>query len=410
MSDESHDAANVAHWIRDFAHPLAPVGADGPLADLAVLADRAGDAVVVGIGTTTRAGHELSATAHRLLRLSVETLGFRALALLDDESVVAAMDDYARTGAGDPRAILGEAWVPWRTAETLAVLEWARQFNVAHPHDPLRLFGLAPEAAKPAHYEHVARFVEAVAPQRIEDLRSRYETIVTAHQVGEHIQRANGTHPGRPFSGHAAEALTLVESLPGAADAPGVLDAARLIARYHANSTASGRRDFAAESADAARRIADWHDRTGHRVVFWEGVSNTAVARQLTVAAMAQRFPSTGLLLREHFGSGYLSVAITFHHGSVRAGLAVPAPSADFVDSVLDQPGLGNYLLDLRTAPAGAVQQWLHRPGKLRLLIGTYDPTHDTDHHITGAGLGEWFDIVLRIRTITPTHSFAAER
>ncbi|MEU2101909.1 erythromycin esterase family protein [Nocardia sp. NPDC019255] len=407
MSDETHDAAHVARWIRDFAHPLVQVEADGSLADLAALADRADGAVVVGVGTTTRAGHELSVTAHRILRLFVEKLGFRALALLDDESVVAAMDAYARTGAGDARAILGQAWVPWRTAETLAVLRWAREFNAAHPHDPVRLVGLAAETAKPSHYERVTRFVERAAPQRLAELRSHYDPIVTAHRLGEHIQRANGTHPGRPFADHAEDALALVASLPGAADAPEVLDAARLIVRYHDNSTASGRRDFAAESLDAARRIVDWHDRTGHRIVYWEGVSNTAVARELTVAAMSQRFPSTGSVLRDHFGSGYLSVALTFHHGNVRADLAVPAPAAGFADAVLDQPELGDYLLDLRTAPAGAVRSWLHRPARLRLVIGTYRPERDTDHHIAGAGLGDWFDVLLHIRTITPTRSLA---
>ncbi len=407
MSDETHGAAHVTRWIRNSAHPLATVDADESLADLAALADRADGTVVVGVGATTRAGHELSATAHRILRFFVETQGFRALALLDDASVVAAMDDYARTGAGDVRTILADAWVPWRTAETLAVLEWAREFNKAHPHDPVRLFGLTPEAAKPAHYDRVTRFVETVAPQRIAELKSHYDPIVTAHRLGEHIQRANGTHPGRPFSGHAEDALALVESLPGAADAPEILEAARLIVRYHHNSTASGRRDFAAESADAARRIVDWHDRTGHRIVYWEGVSNTAVARELTVAAMAQRFPTTGYLLRDHFGSGYLSVAITFHHGNARADLAVPAPPAGFADTVLDQPELGNYLLDLRGAPAGAVRQWLHRPAELRLIIGTYSPDRDADHHISGAGLSDWFDVVVHIRTITPTRSLA---
>ncbi|MFR9768096.1 erythromycin esterase family protein [Nocardia sp. SC052] len=407
MSDETHDSAHVTRWIRDCARPLATLDADGSLMDLAALADRADGTVVVGVGATTRAGHELSVTAHRILRLFVETLGFRALALLDDESVVAAMDEYARTGAGDVRAILGDAWVPWRTAETIAVLEWAREFNRAHPHDPVRLFGLAPEAAKPAHYERVTRFVEKVAPQRKADLGSHYDPIVTAHRLGEHIQRANGAHPGRPFADHAQDALTLVESLPGAAGAPEVLDAARLIVRYHESSTASGRRDFAAESVDAARRIVDWHDRTGHRIVYWEGVSNTAVARELTVAAMSQRFPNTGSLLRDRFGTGYLSVALTFHHGNVRADLAVPAPAEGFADTVLDQPELGSYLLDLRTAPAGAVRQWLHRPAKLRLIIGTYRPDRDVDHHIAGAGLGDWFDVVLHIRTITPTHSLA---
>ncbi|MGW4773220.1 erythromycin esterase family protein [Nocardia sp. NPDC004278] len=406
MSYPAPDAAEVMQWIRDTAHPLDMVEADGPLADLEVLADRAaGDVTVAGIGMTTRAGHELSATAHRILRILVEQKGFRALALLDDVAVIAAIDEYARTGVGDPRKLLDDVWVPWRNSETLAVLEWARAFNRAHPDDPLRLFGLTPEAAKPAHYGQVTAFVRTVAPDRLGELSSHYDPIVTAHRLGEHIQRANGTHPGRPFVDYARDALTLVESLPGAADMPAVLDAARLIVRYHEFSTASGRRDFAAETADAADRIADWHDRTGHRIVYWEGVSNTAVADRLTLAAMLQEFPTTGSLLRKRFGTGYLSVVVTFHHGQVRADMVIPAPAKDFADTMLDLPERENYWLDLRNPLAGAVQRWLQEPAKLRLVIGTYDPDRDADHYIGGAGLGEWFDILLRIRSITPTHS-----
>ncbi|MBB5912048.1 erythromycin esterase [Nocardia transvalensis] len=402
MSHATAIAAEVTHWIRANAHPLATVEAEGSVEDLRPVTRAADDAVVIGVGTTTRAGHELAATTHRLLRMLVEFNGFRALALLDDESVVAAMDEYARTGDGDPQAILREAWVPWRNTETLAVLHWARDFNRTHPHDPLRLFGLTPEAAKPAHYEQVSRFVETVAPQRLVELRSHYDPIVTAHRLGEHIQRANGAHPGRPFAEHAKDALALVESLPETT--PDVVTAARLILRYHETSTASGHRDFAAESADAADRIANRHERTGERVVYWEGVSNTAVAERLTLHAMSQEFPTTGSLLRQRFGAGYLSVAVAFHHGEVRAGLSVPAPPADFADSVLDTSEHPDYLLDLRTAPAGPVREWLHSPTTLRLVIGTYRPDRDTDHYIAGAGLGDWFDVVLRIRAVTPTH------
>ncbi|MGW0247261.1 erythromycin esterase family protein [Nocardia goodfellowii] len=410
MPHPATETAEVERWIRDTAHPLDIVEADGPLADLEILADRAGDAVIAGIGMTTRVGHELSATAHRILRVLVEERGFRGLALLDDEAVIAAMDEYVRTGSGDPRNLLDDLWVPWRTVETLAVLEWARAFNRAHPADPLRLFGLTPEAAKPAHYAQVRAFVEMVAPERLNDLSAHYDPIITAHRVGEHIQRANGTHRGRPFVDHARDALTLVESLPGAADAPAVLDAARFIVRYHEFSTASGRRDFAAESAAAADRIADWHDRTGHRIVYWEGVSNTAVADRLTLAAMSQEFPTTGSLLRKRFGTGYLSVAVTFHHGVLRADLAVPPPAADFGDTILDVSDRPNYLLDLRHPPVGAVRHWLHRPTKLRLIIGTYTPERDGDHHIAGAGLADWFDMLLRIHTVTPTRPLRGSR
>ncbi|MEV2225842.1 erythromycin esterase family protein [Nocardia vinacea] len=405
MSYPASDTVEVTQWIRETAHPLDVVEVDAPLSDLNPLAERVDTVVVAGVGMTTRAGHELATTVHRVLRILVERKGFRALALLDDEIVVAAMDEYTRTGAVDPREFLQDAWVPWRNAETLAVLEWVRDFNRTHRDDPLRLFGLTAEAAKPSHYAQVSAFVEAVAPQRLGELNSHYDPIVTAHRLGEHIQRANGTHPGRPFVDHAKDALALIESLPGAAEGkPAALAAARLIVRYHEFSTASGRRDFAAEAVDAADRIADWHDRTGHHIVYWEGVSNTAVADRLTVAAMSQEFPTTGSLLRKRFGTRYLSLAVGFDHGKVRADLAIPAPSEDFADTVLDLPERESYLLDLRNPPAGAVRRGLHQPSKFRLIIGTYNPRRDADHYIAGAGLGDWFDILLRIRTITPTH------
>ncbi|WP_280265726.1 erythromycin esterase family protein [Nocardia wallacei] len=394
------DAGEITRWIHESALPLDVVGADAQLPDPALLADRIGGAVVAGIGMTVRVGHEVSVLAHRVLRVLVEQKGFRALALLDDEVVVAAMDEFVRTGAGDPRKLLQECWVPWRNTETLAVLEWARAFNREHPDDPLRLFGLTPEAARPEHYARVSQFVEAVAPQRLAELNSHYAPIITAHRLGEHIQLADGTHPGRPFADHAGDALALVESLPGS---PDVLRAARLILRYHEFGTASGRRDFAAEAADAASRIIQWHNSTGHRIAYWEGVSNTAVADRLTLAAMSQEFPTTGSLLRKRFGTGYLSIALAFHHGQLRADLSVPAPAPDFADTVLDIPEPRNYLLDLRDAPPGPVHQWLHHPTKLRLVIGTYTPTRDPDHHIAGSGLADWFDLLLRTHTVTPT-------
>ncbi|WP_280380845.1 erythromycin esterase family protein [Nocardia wallacei] len=399
MAHREFDSDEVTNWIRAAARPFDGSSPDAPLPD--TLIDRIGDAVVVGLGTATRAAHEVAVLAHRVLRELVERKGFRALALLDDETVVAALDAYVRGGIGDPAALLRDAWVPWRTTETLAVLEWARAFNRAHPDDPLRLFGLTPEAAKLSHYALVSDFVAHVAPERLGELRAHYDPIITAHRLGEHIQRADGTHPGRPFADHARDALTLVESLPNSAT---VLDAARLILRYHESSLAAGGRDLAAEAVAAADRITARHDATGQRIVYWEGMSNTVVAERLTLSALAQEFPTTGYLLRKRFGAAYLSAGITFHDGRLRADLAVPAPASEFADTVLDIPGHDDYLLDLHAPQPDSVRQWLHRPTRLRLIVGTYRPERDTDHHISGAGLGDWFDLLFRVRSVTPTH------
>jgi NADPH-dependent FMN reductase len=58
----------------------------------------------------------------------------------------------------------------------------------------------------------------------------------TAHQAEEHVQRARGTHPGRPFTEHAHDAPAIIEALPGRGEA--VAEQMRLIVRYHESSVA----------------------------------------------------------------------------------------------------------------------------------------------------------------------------
>jgi erythromycin esterase len=135
----------VTSWIRGTAWPVRSLDPSASSDDLAPLGDVFGPAAVIGIGESVRGvrgGHELYLLKHRLLRLAVDALGFRALALEEDEAVGAAIDHHLQTGEGDVRALLARAWAPWRTAEFLDVLLWLRARNTAHPDDPVRFVGV----------------------------------------------------------------------------------------------------------------------------------------------------------------------------------------------------------------------------------------------------------------------------
>lgn len=139
------DPAALVEWLRARAHPIATVDPGAELEDLAPLGHAVGEAVVVGIGESVRgarSGRELYQLKHRVLRLVVEWLGFRAMALEESEAGGRALDEYVRTGAGDPRALLAQAWTPWRTEEFLAVIRWIRAFNADHPGDMVRIVGV----------------------------------------------------------------------------------------------------------------------------------------------------------------------------------------------------------------------------------------------------------------------------
>lgn len=68
--------------------------------------------------------------------------------------------------------------------------------------------------------------------------RSHLAPIRTAHHTAEHVQRARGIHPGRPFADHARDALALIRSLPDADHDDGILTRMRLIVDFHERSIA----------------------------------------------------------------------------------------------------------------------------------------------------------------------------
>ncbi|MBF4997609.1 erythromycin esterase family protein [Nocardia sp. BSTN01] len=311
----------VTQWVEQHARPLSASDPEQPLTDPAALRQMIGAARVVALGAATRDAHELSVTAHRILRFLVQHSGFRSLLLEGDDATSAALDEYVRTGIGDPRALLTEARSFWRTEEILEVVAWIRRYNELHPDDPVRI----------AHPEPEGR--------------------VTAE---------------------------------------------------------SG------DLGDIERMLADnvirWHADTGHKMVYWGGTTHTVAAAARNVLLGEQRFihRSAGGHLRQHFGAGYLSVGLTFDHGST--GHTFPSPPADFAEAVLGRVDLDVYLLDLRTPAPDSVRTWLTEPAKTRVIGPVYDPENDAAFHLSGGSLGEWFDLVVHHRTVTSIRPLGSRR
>lgn len=164
--------------------------------------------------------------------------------------------------------------------------------------------------------------------------------------------------------------------------------------------------------AEIERAIADdtirWHEHTRqkhehtrHKTVYWGGLAHTAVGDPRSVSSPAlQTHRNAGGHLREHFGSGYASVALTFHHGT-----HYPAPPAEFAEAVLGSVDLPAYFLDLRTRRPAPVDAWLDAPTRTRLVGPFYDAREDADHYLSGGSLAEWFDAVAHVREVTPVRA-----
>lgn len=139
-----------ADWIRQHATPLSTTDPTASLSDLESLRQMVADAEVMGLGESTHGAHEQFAVKHRVVRLLVEEMGFRCLALEEDWTKGVQLNEYVVNGKGDPRALLADAGSPWRTEEILDLVTWMRSYNETHPDDNVRFAGSTAAATSPS--------------------------------------------------------------------------------------------------------------------------------------------------------------------------------------------------------------------------------------------------------------------
>jgi erythromycin esterase len=355
-------------------------------------------ATVAGLGESTRFARETFIVRDQLFRRLARQHRFRALVLQDHAAVAAMLDRYVTTGEGTARSALDNAFRPWRTAEMTAALEWIRQFNQDSPHDPIRIFAVKPAQPQPADYDAILGYVRRSAPERLAELASHLGPIRTAHQTDEHVQRARGIHPGRPFAEHARAALAIAETISGPGGAA-VVEQLRLIVRFHENSVA-GKGSHAGEAHAWAGTISAYQRRTRARVAYWDGIAHTA-ASPAVLGLEPERGPrpTTGSVLRRHYGQRYVSVSIGFHHGDLGVAVA-PDPAPDLIDAKLARSGQPSRWLDLR--PDDMRRLW-GGPAKARVISGIYDPSRDRAEYMAVASLTDAFDVLVHLREVTPT-------
>ncbi|MFE6158270.1 erythromycin esterase family protein [Streptomyces sp. NPDC056486] len=162
--------------------------------------------------------------------------------------------------------------------------------------------------------------------------------------------------------------------------------------------------------AEIERALADdairWHERTRQKTVYWGGITHTAVGEPRTVSSPApQTHRNAGGHLREHFGNGYASIGLTFHHGT-----DYPVPPAEFAEAVLGTVDLPAYFLDLRAQHPAPVDAYLGAPARTRVVGPFYDAREDAAHHLSGGSLAEWFDAVAHVREVTPARFLKGPR
>ena len=395
--------SDLVRWAAQHARPLLSTDPLSPLDDLSSIRFTTPSTRVIAMGEATHGTREFFQMKHRILRYAVEHEGFRIFGI--EASFVAAerVNRYVLTGTGDPaEAVKGLALWPWMTEEVLALTEWMRAWNAAHPAAPVVFYGFdCQPSSLPARTlsEYLAR-VEPDASQRFRDALSSLSRDWSAIE----LSNAELSDMRRDLDVLSAlfeakrERWTAVAGEPDwylAKRCVRVIEQSAELRRQATIDDLSGRRGASREYGARRDRFmaenVEWIlGRASGKAVLW--AHNEHVAR---------RPLQMGSHLAALLGEDYVVVGFAFGEGRFRARrdhglpvseISVSSRGAGDFDHSLSTLALPLFALDLRHAPST-----LNRPMTLREFGAVYRRWMESNR------VFEDFDLLIFVRETTPS-------
>ncbi|MFJ6518183.1 erythromycin esterase family protein [Streptomyces filamentosus] len=401
------------------AHPLRTTEPRGGLADLRPFGRMVGDARVVGLGEASHSSHEFFTVKHRILRYLVEEKGFRAFALEAPWSTGLRLDAYLVRGEGDLKKIMEEEFQGtyrwWNNAEYRDLLQWMRAYNIQHPDDPVRFVGDDSGFAGAELYDKVSAYAAATRPDLTPQLTELYRGLRPATDAETYVDDylSKPMAERKELAERTGRAVDLLKQQP----ATGTDADAHAWAVQHATAIHQMTTLFAFDWDDPqsvpdimlyrdrimAENVTWWQQQTGDRIVLAAHNGHIALKTYIPGA-----YPKVqGDFLREQLGGGYLSVGLTFDHGSFNAfgtdgavhrftvGPAAPGTA----EHTLDRVRYRDFVVDLRNTPAAA-RTWLAAPHTVKNIGATYPGIADAPQ----IRLSESYDAVIHLQQVEAAH------
>ncbi|MFI0480840.1 erythromycin esterase family protein [Actinomadura sp. 9N215] len=404
----SQPPGSVERWIARQAVPLATADPSAPLDDLASLRRSVGDAAVVGLGESVHGTAEQTALKLRALRFLVERMGFRSLAWEEDWTMGLKINEYVRTGKGDPAALVREMSPQYQNREVADVLRWLRGYNAGRQDgDKVEFVGVEYYFTRPSAYDAIKAQVAKTAPERLADLR-KHKVVRpwTSNMLKYTTWYRETVQDKHSYVRHARQVYDLVKHLPdGGRDHRLALHHARQIVSFYEHFVLEFNEANAYRDAHAAGNLAWWRGHSGgDRIVYWAASAHTANAPALHVTAQDGqdlRYPAAGSHLRRRYGGRYRSIGFTFDHGAALLGpgrtVALARPAPNWFERRFGGVGAAQFVLDLRAPAPAPVRRWLSAPTVTRGL-----PYFGPDSITTGGALSEWFDVIVHRQEVSP--------
>jgi erythromycin esterase len=305
-------------------------------------------------------------------------------------------------------------WI-WQTQEILDLLHWTRAYNADPSHlQKVHFAGFDCQDIAPSTYESVVQYAQGVDSSQAGNVSALYQDI-QAQPVGTPLPQqaiADAQQVYDLVNGHqqAYESRSTPQAYALA------LQHARVILQYTQLYVNDPRTPQGLSGGDQVRdaamaaNVAWLHANAagGAKMVLLAHDGHIGVADRINAIESAV---TMGKQLRQQFGADYVAIGTSFYAGSFDSsdsqGIHVfseqTPPGQDSYNAALGGAGLPLYLLDLRTAPPGAVSQWLAGPYPFHKVSEVYYTDNPGYDDVT-VSLHTYVDVVLHVQMITASH------
>ena len=370
---------------------LAPADGAANDTDLGLIADIVGPARVVGLGESTHGTREFFQIKHRLLEFLVRKLGFAAFAIEANQLAVERVNSYVQGGSGTARDAMSVMFMVWNTEEMLALVEWMRAYNAAHPTRPVRFLGYdMQDHHTPA--DTLRAFLERTEPallDRFDELTVEYraQRRSATPQIADTVRarwarQAEGLH--NLVSGRRSVWLARASNRADTLAIESAVQAANLLrqaARFNVALSSPERDSLMAANLDWALRTLV----PNTRAVVWAHDVHVSHGGDPTLSFNGGA--QMGAYLRA-YGHEYRALTLLTYDGAYSAtrsftdhrmieAEAFPAPDASIEAALhrLERPAQSvGWILDLRPARTDERGGWLRRPRPIRHIgYAAYD-------------------------------------
>jgi len=413
----------VAHLLREVAEPLRGPASE---AEVGALVERIGDARVVCLGEATHGTSEFYALRAQITKALVRDRGFTIVATEADWPDAARIHRYVRglRVAPEPpwRAFARFPQWMWRNHEVLALVEWLREWNVAHA--PVGFYGLDLYSLYRS-LRLVLEYLDRIDPAAARVARERYGALMPWEGDPATYGRAVVSGKYRACEDQVVAMLKdmLASEIEYAAhDGEHFLDAAgnaRVVAdaeayyriMYYGGAASWNLRDR--HMFETLQAVLRFHGPKSKAVV-WEHNSHLGDAAATEMSVRGEL--NVGHLCRQTFGERAYLVGFGTDHGTVAAAhdwdgpmhaMTVRPAHPDSYEALCHAAGVPAFLLPLRAPARPEVRDELMRPRLERAIGVVYRPETEMQSHYFHAVLPcqfdewIWFDETHAVRPVT---------